>query len=113
MKKFHIKKDGTVGICNASTNCPLGSEEEHFDSEEKAQERADLLNEKETLINEYKNNSKGRLKKLIQIKKINNELGLDPVDGVYSEEELKQQKDKEDKIKQTKIESEKRTKESK
>lgn len=112
MKKFHIKKDGTPGICSADKNCPLGGEKEHFDSLEKAQERADLLNEKENLINEYKTNSKGRLKKVIQIKKINKELGLDSIDGIYSEEELREKKEREKKIEQAKLESEKRAKES-
>lgn len=35
MKKYHIKKDGTVGKCTATVGtCPLG---EHFDTQEKAQ----------------------------------------------------------------------------
>lgn len=31
--KYHIKKDGTPGICQAKTGeCPLGGSEQHFDS---------------------------------------------------------------------------------
>ena len=48
MAKYHIKKDGTPGICNASINCPLGSENEHFNSFEDAQKYVDKLNEEQT-----------------------------------------------------------------
>lgn len=45
MAKFHIKKDGTPGVCNAKQgNCPYGDAQHHFSSEEKAQEYADKVN---------------------------------------------------------------------
>ena len=45
MAKFHIKKDGTPGVCNAKQgNCPYGDAQHHFSSEEKAQEYADKIN---------------------------------------------------------------------
>lgn len=41
MSKFHIKKDGTPGKCNATKgNCPLGGSDSHFDSAEEAQAAA-------------------------------------------------------------------------
>lgn len=41
MAKYHIKKDGTPGICRAkSGNCPLGGSESHFDSIEAANAEA-------------------------------------------------------------------------
>lgn len=45
MQKYHIKKDGTPGICRAKPgNCPLGGENEHYNSIEEAQQKADILN---------------------------------------------------------------------
>lgn len=35
--KYHIKKDGTPGICRAKRKCPFGGEQEHFDNKESAQ----------------------------------------------------------------------------
>lgn len=41
MAKYHIKKDGTPGVCRAKEgNCPLGGSESHFDSMENAQAEA-------------------------------------------------------------------------
>lgn len=37
MAKYHIRKDGTPGICRAKGSCPLGGTSEHFDSREEAQ----------------------------------------------------------------------------
>ena len=43
---YHIKKDGTPGICRAKNgNCPYGDLSEHFPSTEEAQIYADKLNE--------------------------------------------------------------------
>lgn len=37
MTKYHIKADGTPGVCRAKTgNCPLGGEGEHFKTAEEA-----------------------------------------------------------------------------
>ena len=45
MAKYHVKKDGTPGICKARlVHCPLGSENKHFSSIEDAQEYADKIN---------------------------------------------------------------------
>lgn len=47
MSQYHVKKDGTPGICNAQKGrCPLGQLTEHFPTKEEAQEYADKLNEK-------------------------------------------------------------------
>lgn len=44
MTKYHIKKDGAPGVCNAKINCPLGGPDEHFNSIQEAQEFADKKN---------------------------------------------------------------------
>ena len=36
MTVYHLKNDGTVGVCHAKTNCPFGSNEIHFTSKEAA-----------------------------------------------------------------------------
>lgn len=47
MAKYHIKKNGTPGICNAQEgNCPLGGIKQHYNSLEEANNAADLVNEK-------------------------------------------------------------------
>lgn len=47
-QKFHINKHGVPAPCKAkSGNCPLGNEEQHFNSEEEAQSYADEENERE------------------------------------------------------------------
>lgn len=46
MAKYHIKRDGTPGICRAKDgNCPLGNESEHFSTKEEAQNYADKKHE--------------------------------------------------------------------
>lgn len=45
MSKYHIRKDGTPGVCNAQKgNCPFGESAPHFESIEAAQQFADLKN---------------------------------------------------------------------
>ena len=44
MVRYHIKKDGTPGVCRARNKCPLGGENEHFSSQEAAQSYADKVN---------------------------------------------------------------------
>src|SRR5574344_416366 len=45
MPKYHIRKDGTPGVCNAQKgNCPFGESAPHFESIEAAQQFADLKN---------------------------------------------------------------------
>ena len=45
MSKFHINKHGVPAPCKATKgNCPLGGDEQHFDSQEAAQEYADKIN---------------------------------------------------------------------
>ena len=58
MAKYHVKKDGTPGICRAQDgNCPLGDTNEHFSNVQDAQEYADKLNEqrikRDKLGNDY------------------------------------------------------------
>ena len=53
MSKFHIKKDGTPGTCNATKgNCPLGGSDSHFDSAEEAQAAAQAKLEKQFGVTE-------------------------------------------------------------
>lgn len=58
MAKYHIKKDGTPGICRAKVgNCPLGGEENHYDSIEDARFEAERINdEKYGLVGCYHTN---------------------------------------------------------
>ena len=42
MARYHVKKDGTPGICHAQPGkCPLGGEGQHFKTIDEAQEYAD------------------------------------------------------------------------
>ena len=44
---YHIAKNGTPAICTAQPGkCPLGNQDEHFDTVEEAQIYADELNQK-------------------------------------------------------------------
>ena len=53
---YHIKKDGTPGICRAKPgNCPYGDLSEHFSSREDAQIYADKLNEIKKITTVLKN----------------------------------------------------------
>ena len=46
MAKYHVKKDGTPGVCHAQEgNCPLGDSSQHFSSKAEAQDYADKINE--------------------------------------------------------------------
>lgn len=58
-KKYHVKKDGTPGVCHALFKCPLGDESQHFSTLEEAQEYADKINEelsvKSNSVENYKN----------------------------------------------------------
>lgn len=48
MTKYHIRKDGTPGICRATSgDCPLGGSASHFDSVDEAQEVAQARLEQE------------------------------------------------------------------
>ena len=54
MAKYHVKKDGTPGVCHAQEgNCPLGDLSKHFSSKAEAQEYADKKNEIEAKNKEY------------------------------------------------------------
>ncbi|MGT2800758.1 hypothetical protein [Streptococcus marmotae] len=45
MTKYHIKKDGSVGVCTATKSCPLGGPSCHFETIEEAEKLADRYNE--------------------------------------------------------------------
>ena len=48
MAKYHIRKDGTPGICHATGKCPLGGDsgqDNHFDTVKEAQKAVDKINE--------------------------------------------------------------------
>ena len=48
MSKFHINKHGVPAPCKAKPgNCPLGGDDQHFNSQEEAQVYADKVNEQE------------------------------------------------------------------
>ena len=57
MARYHIKKDGTPGICHAQPGkCPLGGMSQHYASQEEAQQAADNINS-QNLFNSEKNYS--------------------------------------------------------
>lgn len=94
-KKFHVSKNGSVGICSAQKgSCPLGGENQHFSSSEEAQKFADKKNEltieKSELIKQYKTavKLKDKFKLKRRITEINSELELDSDDGLYTKEEI-------------------------
>lgn len=59
MAKFHINKHGVPAPCKAkSGNCPLGGDESHFSSQEKAQAYIDKRNEQEHGLLPGMNNNK-------------------------------------------------------
>lgn len=86
MTKFHIGKDGTPKECPAKIKCRLASESEHFSSFEEAKNFSDKINERDSLIAQYK--GKKLLKLKLAISKINTDLGRDRNDGIYSKQEL-------------------------
>ena len=78
MSKYHIKKDGTPGICRAQEgNCPLGDSSQHFSSKEEAQDYADKVNENNA--NNVTENPKKEIKS-IQIPSMNQEKVQDEID---------------------------------
>ena len=78
MSKYHVKKDGTPGICRAQEgNCPLGDSSQHFSSKEEAQDYADKVNENNA--NNVTENPKKEIKS-IQILSMNQEEVQDEID---------------------------------
>ena len=74
---YHIKKDGTPGICRAKNgNCPYGDSSEHFSSKEEAQIYADKLNE----VNPNDTIKKQKEIKSIKISNFNQEKIHDEID---------------------------------
>jgi hypothetical protein len=61
---YHIKKDGTPGICRAKPgNCPYGDFSKHFPTREEAQLYADKKNDKQNESNKKLNNILSKLRK--------------------------------------------------
>ena len=85
MSKYHVKKDGTPGICRAQEgNCPLGDSSQHFSSKEEAQDYADKVNENNA--NNVTENPKKEIKS-IQIPSMNQEEVQDEIDYHLNREE--------------------------
>ena len=97
MTKYHIKKNGTPGICNAQEgNCPLGGVKQHYNSLEEANNAADLVNEKNILIENLSNAKNKFQQRRIErkIRELNSELNLPPYDGYTTEKEYNKQEQK-------------------
>ena len=78
MSKYHVKKDGTPGVCHAQEgNCPLGDSSQHFSSKEEAQDYADKVNENNS--NNVAEKPKKEIKS-IQIPSMNQEEVQDEID---------------------------------
>lgn len=74
---YHISNKGTLTPCKAKLGkCPLG--DKHFQDEKQGMEYLDNINNKETLIENYKSASTPfeRTKIATEIQTINQELGL-------------------------------------
>ena len=78
MAKYHVKKDGTPGVCRAQEgNCPLGDSSQHFSRKEEAQDYADKINENND--NNVTEKPKKEIKS-IQIPSMNQEEIQDEID---------------------------------
>ena len=78
MAKYHVKKDGTPGICRAQEgNCPLGDSSQHFSNIQDAQDYADKVNENNA--NNVTEKPKKEIKS-IQIPSMNQEEVQDEID---------------------------------
>lgn len=65
MVKYHISKQGIPAVCKAKKgNCPLGGEEQHFETKEDAQAYSDKKNqEKFAILPELKKNTNNQARK--------------------------------------------------
>ena len=94
---YHVSSKGSLTVCKAQPGkCPLGGK--HFENETEGTEYLDNLNNKESLIEKFKNaptpGTRIRLRKEIRL--LNRELGLEedadiPV-SQPSKEEIKKKK---------------------
>ena len=110
---YHVSSKGSLTVCKAQPGkCPLGGK--HFENETEGTEYLDNLNNKESLIEKFKNaptpGTRIRLRKEIRL--LNRELGLEedadsPV-SQPSKEEIERQK----RIKEKEIEEARKEKES-
>ena len=110
---YHVSSKGSLTVCKAQPGkCPLGGK--HFENETEGTEYLDNLNNKESLIEKFKNaptpGTRIRLRKEIRL--LNRELGLEedadiPVSQL-SKEEIERQK----RIKEKEIEEARKEKES-
>ena len=88
MAKYHVKKDGTPGVCRAQEgNCPLGDSSQHFSSKAEAQDYADKVNENNA--NNVTEKPKKEIKS-IQIPNMNQEEVQDEIDYHLNREEGRQ-----------------------
>lgn len=82
---YHISNKGMLTPCKAKPGkCPLGGK--HFQNEEQGMEYLDNINNKETLIENYKSASTPleRTKIATEIQTINQELGLNEYEDIPS-----------------------------
>ena len=78
MAKYHVKKDGTPGVCHAQEgNCLLGDSSQHFSSKAEAQDYVDKVNENNA--NNVTEKPKKEIKS-IQIPNMNQEEVQDEID---------------------------------
>ena len=109
---YHVSSKGTLTVCKAQPGkCPLGGK--HFDNETEGMEYLDNLNNKESLIEKFKNaptpGTRIRLRKEIRL--LNQALGLEqdvdiPVPQPSKEEVERQKRIKERETEEAKKENE-------
>lgn len=109
---YHVSSKGTLTVCKAQPGkCPLGGK--HFDNETEGMEYLDNLNNKESLIEKFKNaptpGTRIRLRKEIRL--LNQALGLEQDADIPVPQPSKEEVERQKRIKEREIEEAKKEKE--
>ena len=109
---YHVSSKGNLTVCKAqSGKCPLGGR--HFENEAEGMEYLDNLNNKENLIEKFKNaptpGTRIRLRKEIRL--LNKELGLEEDADIPTPQPSKEELERQKRIKEREIEEAKKEKE--
>ena len=109
---YHVSSKGNLTLCKAQPGkCPLGGK--HFENESEGMEYLDNLNNKESLIEKFKNaptpGARIRLRKEIRL--LNQALGLEDDADIPAPQPSKEAIEREKRIKEREIEEAKKEKE--
>ena len=109
---YHVSTKGSLTVCKAQPGkCPLGGK--HFDNETEGMEYLDNLNNKESLIEKFKNapTPGTRIKLRKEIRLLNQSLGLEEDAGIPTAQPSKEELERQKRIKEREIEEAKKEKE--